>query len=154
MTYRFDRGQPSATVGGWRPESLRLNRASPTMVDAEIDGVRRRYHVIRCGPDHFVYSALGSTALREVERFPDPSAIQEAGSLLAPMPGSVVRVEVAEGQQVTAGATVLVLEAMKMEHTVRAPADGIVASIQVAAGEQVDSGQVLAVVHDEQTADA
>jgi acetyl/propionyl-CoA carboxylase alpha subunit len=154
VTYRFDRGQPSATVGGWRPESLRLNRASPTMVDAEIDGVRRRYHVIRCGPDHFVYSALGSTALREVERFPDPSAIQEAGSLLAPMPGSVVRVEVAEGQHVTAGATVLVLEAMKMEHTVRAPADGIVASIQVAAGEQVDSGQVLAVVHDEQTADA
>jgi len=124
------------------------------MVDAEIDGVRRRYHVIRCGPDHFVDSALGSTALREVERFPDPSAIQEAGSLLAPMPGSVVRVEVTEGQQVTAGATVLVLEAMKMEHTVRAPADGIVASIQVAAGEQVDSGQVLAVVHDEQTADA
>jgi propionyl-CoA carboxylase alpha chain len=154
VTYRFDRGQPSATVGDWRPESLRLNRASPTMVDAEIDGVRRRYHVIRCGPDHFVDSALGSTALREVERFPDPSAIQEAGSLLAPMPGSVVRVEVAEGQQVTAGATVLVLEAMKMEHTVRAPADGIVASIQVAAGEQVDSGQVLAVVHDEQTADA
>lgn len=70
------------------------------------------------------------------------------------MPGSVLRVEVAEGQHVTAGATVLVLEAMKMEHTVRAPADGIVASIQVAAGEQVDSGQVLAVVHDEQTADA
>ena len=129
VTYRFDRGQPSATVGDWRPESLRLNRASPTMVDAEIDGVRRRYHVIRCGPDHFVDSALGSTALREVERFPDPSAIQEAGSLLAPMPGSVVRVEVAEGQQVTAGATVLVLEAMKMEHTVWAPADGIAASI-------------------------
>jgi propionyl-CoA carboxylase alpha chain len=150
VTYRFDRGQLSATVGDWRPESLRLNRASATMVDAEIDGVRRRYHVTRCGPNHFVDSALGSTALREVERFPDPSAIQEAGSLLAPMPGSVVRVEVAEGQQVTAGATVLVLEAMKMEHAVRAPADGIVASIQVAAGEQVDSGQVLAVVHDEQ----
>jgi biotin carboxyl carrier protein len=70
------------------------------------------------------------------------------------MPGSVLRVEVAEGQHVTAGATVLMLEAMKMEHTVRAPADGIVAIIQVAAGEQVDSGQVLAVVHDEQTADA
>ena len=154
VAYQFDRGQLSATVGDWRPESLRLNQASATMVDADIDGMRRRYHVTCCGPNHFVESALGSTALREVERFPDPSALQEAGSLLAPMPGSVVRVEVAEGQQVTAGATVLVLEAMKMQHAVRAPADGIVASIHVSAGEQVDSGQVLAVVRDEQAADA
>jgi biotin carboxyl carrier protein len=124
------------------------------MVDADIGGMRRRYHVTRRGPNHVVDSALGSTALREVERFPDPSALQEAGSLLAPMPGSVVRVEVGEGQRVTASATVVVLEAMKMQHAVRAPADGIVASIQVAAGEQVDSGQVLAVVRDEHAADA
>jgi len=75
--------------------------------------------------------------------------VREAGSLLAPMPGAVVRIEVVEGQHVTAGAAVLVLEAMKMEHPVRAPVDGIVASIHITAGEQVTSGQVLAVVHDE-----
>lgn len=149
VTYRFAHGQLSVTVGEWQPEALRLNQASPTLVDAEIDGVRRRYHITRCGPGHFVDSALGSTALREIERFPDPSTLQEAGSLLAPMPGSVVRIEVAEGQRVTSGTTVLVLEAMKMEHAVRAPVDGIVTVIQVAAGEQVDSGQVLAVLQDE-----
>ena len=85
--------------------------------------------------------------MQEVERFPDPTAAAEAGSLLAPMPGSVVRIEVSEGVTVTAGAPIIVLEAMKMEHTVRAPADGVIASIPVAAGDQVDSGQVLAVVH-------
>jgi len=149
VSYRFERGALRATVGDWRPGTLRLNEASAILVDAEIDNVRRRYRVTCSGTDHFVDSALGSTALQEVERFPDPSAVREAGSLLAPMPGAVVRIEVVEGQHVTAGAAVLVLEAMKMEHPVRAPVDGIVASIHITAGEQVTSGQVLAVVHDE-----
>ena len=129
----------------WRPQ-IRLLSATGTLVDAEIDGVRRRYRVTRCGAAHYVDSALGSSALSEVERFPDPSTLAEAGSLLAPMPGSVVRIEVIEGAQVAAGTAVIVLEAMKMEHTVRAPAGGVVASIAVAIGDQVDSGQVLAVV--------
>lgn len=149
VEYQFFLGRLSATVGGWQPESLHLNKACADIVDAEIDGVRRIYHVDNRGLDHFVDSCLGSTALREIERFPDPSGIKEAGSLLAPMPGSVTRIEVIEGQRVSAGATVLVLEAMKMEHAVRAPVEGIVAAIEVTAGEQVESGQVLAVVHDE-----
>lgn len=62
------------------------------------------------------------------------------------MPGAVVRVEVIEGTQVTAGTPIIVLEAMKMEHIVKAPADGVVAAISVATGDQVESGQVLAVV--------
>jgi biotin carboxyl carrier protein len=123
--------------------------ASADLVDAEIDGVRRRYRVKCCGAHHFVDSALGSTALHEVERFPDPSAAQEAGSLLAPMPGAVVRIEVIEGTAVTADTPIIVLEAMKMEHTVRAPVDGVIATIAVTAGDQVESGQVLAVVSDE-----
>jgi propionyl-CoA carboxylase alpha chain len=148
VSYRFDRGTVTSTVDDWQPESVRLISTSASMVDAEIDGVRRRYRVTRSGVDHFIDSALGSTALREVERFPDPSAVREAGSLLAPMPGAVVRIEVIEGQQVHAGASIVVLEAMKMEHTVRAPVDGVVSVLAVAAGDQVESGQVLAVVHD------
>jgi biotin carboxyl carrier protein len=58
----------------------------------------------------------------------------------------VVRIEVGEGAEVAAGTTIVVLEAMKMEHTVRAPADGVVSSIAVVVGAQVESGQVLAVV--------
>jgi acetyl/propionyl-CoA carboxylase alpha subunit len=149
VRYRFDRGAVHASVDDWSPASLRMLTSTAQSLNAEIDGVRRHYRVTRCGVTYYVDSSLGSTTLREVERFPEPSAAQEAGSLLAPMPGAVVRVEVAEGDPVRAGMPILVLEAMKMEHTVRAPADGVVSAISVVAGQQVDSGQVLAVVTDE-----
>jgi biotin carboxyl carrier protein len=62
------------------------------------------------------------------------------------MPGTVVRVEVAPGAQVKAGTPIVVLEAMKMEHSVSAPHDGVVTDIEVTGGQQVDVGTVLAVV--------
>jgi acetyl/propionyl-CoA carboxylase alpha subunit len=145
VCYRFDRKTVRVSVDD-RSLDVALLSASGDLVDAEIDGVRRHYRVLRDGRDVYVDSALGATALREVERFPDPSSLAEAGSLVAPMPGAVVRVEVAAGASVAAGSTVIVLEAMKMEHAVRTPADGIVTAISVAVGDQVDSGQVLAVV--------
>jgi propionyl-CoA carboxylase alpha chain len=146
IAYRFDRTAWSVRLGDWEPD-VRLISATPSLVDVDIDGVRRQYRITRSEATHYVDSALGSSALDEVERFPDPSAVAEAGSLLAPMPGAVVRIEVTEGASVTAGTPIIVLEAMKMEHTVRSPADGIVTTIPVNTGDQVDSGQVLAVVH-------
>ncbi|MDM2014620.1 biotin carboxylase N-terminal domain-containing protein [Mycobacteroides abscessus] len=145
VRYRFGRDNVHVAVGDWQPD-VRILSAVANLVDAEIDGVRRRYRVAVNGSVHYVDSALGSSALREVPRFPDPSSIQEPGSLLAPMPGVVVRVEVTEGDAVNAGTVIMVLEAMKMEHTVRSPAEGVVTSISVKSSEQVDAGQVLAVV--------
>lgn len=150
VAYRFERAALSVSIGDWCPD-VDVISASATLLDAEIDGVRRRYRITRQGSMHYIDSPAGCTALQEVDRFPDPAAATEAGSLLAPMPGSVVRIEVTEGATVAAGAPIIVLEAMKMEHTVRAPSDGVIIAIPVAAGEQVNSGQVLAVVHgDEQ----
>ncbi|ODR22080.1 acetyl/propionyl/methylcrotonyl-CoA carboxylase subunit alpha, partial [Mycolicibacterium porcinum] len=123
VRYRVERGGIRVTVGDWAPQ-VQMVSAGDELIDIEIDGVRRRYRVARDGDVHYVDSALGSTALQEIPRFPDPSAIQETGSLLAPMPGAVVRVEVNEGDEVSAGSTIVVLEAMKMEHTVRTPSDG------------------------------
>lgn len=145
VAYRFERSAVHVRVDGVDLDVALLN-ATEELVDAAIDGVRRRYQVLRDGADFYVDSALGATALREVERFPDPSSLTEAGSLIAPMPGAVVRIEVIEGARVTTGTPIIVLEAMKMEHTVKSPADGVVASISVTTGDQVDSGQVLAVV--------
>ncbi len=71
---------------------------------------------------------------------------QASGDLLAPMPAKVIRVEVAVGAHVHAGDTLLVLEAMKMEHALRAPAAGIVRVMNAVLGEMVALGQVLAEV--------
>ncbi|WP_288047875.1 biotin carboxylase N-terminal domain-containing protein, partial [Nocardia sp.] len=150
VEYRFGRDRLTARVNAWQPREIEIIDARADFLDANIDGVRRQYRVSQAGAIHYVDSALGSTELRETERFPDPSDIQEAGSLLAPMPGTVVRVEVAEGDSVRAGDTVIVLEAMKMEHAIRTPADGIVTKIPISVASQVDAGRVLAVVVDEQ----
>jgi propionyl-CoA carboxylase alpha chain len=65
------------------------------------------------------------------------------------MPGSVVTVAVEAGQHVDAGQPVLVLEAMKMQHTVTAPHAGVVTDVAVASGDQVAAGSVLAVVEEQ-----
>ena len=88
----------------------------------------------------------GSVALRQVPRFPLPEVVRPAGSLLAPMPGTVGRVAVAVGDAVTEGTPLLTLEAMKLEHAVRAPADGVVTELLVGPGDQVEAGALLAVV--------
>jgi propionyl-CoA carboxylase alpha chain len=97
-------------------------------------------------PRWFVHTLDGDVALTEVPRFADARKDAVAGGLSAPMPGKVVKVLVTAGQAVTAGDTLLVLEAMKMEHPVRAPIDGVVAELPASEGEQVDAGQLLAVV--------
>ncbi|MFB3102746.1 MAG: acetyl-CoA carboxylase biotin carboxyl carrier protein subunit, partial [Alphaproteobacteria bacterium] len=65
------------------------------------------------------------------------------GGLTAPMPGKVVQAMVAAGDKVVRGQTVMILEAMKMEHAISAPADGTVADVYFAAGDQVDEGAEL-----------
>jgi 3-methylcrotonyl-CoA carboxylase alpha subunit len=66
-----------------------------------------------------------------------------AGSLAAPMPGKIIKVMAQAGAKVTKGQALLILEAMKMEHTITAPADGVVKEIHYAAGDQVLEGVEL-----------
>ena len=143
---RAQAGAVEADVDGWLVPGLRLCSATATEVIAEVDGIRRDFAVHRAGEEFYVDSPLGSTRLVEVPRFAEPGSHAAPGSLLAPMPGTVVRIAASAGQPVLAGAPVVVLEAMKMEHTVRAPHDGIVAEIGVRQGQAVDTGAVLAVV--------
>jgi propionyl-CoA carboxylase alpha chain len=138
-----------STVQAWVndvPLGLVVYAASPDRVDVEIDGTRRVYRVHHVHTDTYVDASDGSSALSEVSRFGDPEKVTPAGSLLAPMPGLVLRVLAEVGAVVTAGQPLLVLEAMKMEQTVSAPADGVVAELRAKAGEQVSTGQVLAVL--------
>ena len=113
--------------------------------------VRRSFDVAAYGSEIFVDSSLGPVALTAAPRFVDPSAEVAAGSLLAPMPGSVIRLGAALGDAVTAGQPILWLEAMKMEHTVTAPTAGVLVELPVAVGQQVEVGSVLARVEEPAT---
>ena len=123
--------------------------AAPERVVLAVAGVERPFDVARYGDQVFVDSPLGPVQLVALPRFPDPADAVAQGSLLAPMPGSVLRVGATVGDTVTAGQPLIWLEAMKMEHTVTAPSDGVLAELNVDAGQQVDVGAVLARVDTE-----
>ncbi len=111
---------------------------------AEIGGLRTRATIVRAGDEIWVMA--GGHVHRLVVIDPAAQAsLQEAegGSLQAPMPGRVIAVNVRGGDSVRRGATLLVLEAMKMEHAVTAPTDGVIARVHYAAGEQVEEGATL-----------
>ncbi|MFE2105488.1 acetyl/propionyl/methylcrotonyl-CoA carboxylase subunit alpha [Kitasatospora sp. NPDC059463] len=137
------------TRAGLRAEDhpdVELVEAAPELVVLREGGLRRAYRVARYGERVHVDTPAGATALTALPRFPDAPVRSEPGALLAPMPGTVVRVTAAVGDTVTAGRPLLVLEAMKMEHRIAAPADGVLVDLRAAPGEQVATGAVLAVV--------
>ncbi|WP_106398815.1 acetyl/propionyl/methylcrotonyl-CoA carboxylase subunit alpha [Actinocorallia populi] len=129
--------------------AIRVVEVRGTTVVLEHGGVRLPFTVNIRGDRYEVDSVLGHLALVRRPRFTDPAARVAAGSLLAPMPGSVVAVRALAGDTVRAGQVILVLEAMKMQHNVTAPADGVVAAIEVQAGQQVAAGDVLARVEED-----
>jgi propionyl-CoA carboxylase alpha chain len=146
------------TRDGFVVDGVTVLEVSPRHVRLEVDGVttETRGHISADRPgaprEVWVDGPLLSARLREVPRFTDPADAVASGSLLAPMPGTVVAVKVDPGAEVAAGDAVLVLEAMKMQHTVTAPHDGTVTEINVEPGAQVASGEVLAVVEEGHTA--
>jgi propionyl-CoA carboxylase alpha chain len=152
VSYLFDRSGGVAVTVDDTAVDVVLHDARADAVDATVHGVRRRFAVAVSATTIDVDSPLGSSSYAVVPRFPDLAADVAAGSLVAPMPGSVVRVLVEKGAQVSAGDPLVVLEAMKMEHTVAAVAAGVVTEVPVNAGQQVEAGAVLVVV--EETTDA
>ncbi len=128
---------------------IRLDRVeqipSGFRVVVEHDGLRAPYDVFVTDRRVDVESAAGHLALGRVPRFVDPAEQVSAGSLLAPMPGTVIAVHAESGAEVEAGQTLLVLEAMKMQHTISAPGAGLL-EVAVQVGQQVSAGDVLAVV--------
>jgi propionyl-CoA carboxylase alpha chain len=146
--YRFDRlGRTPETVEvDGVPVELDAASVTPTTASITLDGVTRRYRVERVGSTAYVDGSDGSSTLTEHERFPLATDQVAEGSALAPMPGGVVRVAVAEGQIVGVGQVLVVLEAMKMEHAVNASAAGVVTEVNVSVGDQVETGRILVVV--------
>ncbi len=111
-----------------------------------IDGRRITGQIAVRGDRHLVHVGATSADLTLLPRFPVSGAEAVAGGLVAPMPGKVIKVEVAVGDSVEAGQLLLVLEAMKMEHRVTAPEAGTVEQLRATVGEQVDNGELLVVL--------
>jgi propionyl-CoA carboxylase alpha chain len=125
--------------------SIQLVSASADeVVLADGNGVARGFAVARHDQDVYVDSAYGPVHLVALPRFPEPGSAVEKGSLVAPMPGNVIRLGAAVGDAVTAGQPLIWLEAMKMEHTIAAPTAGVLAELNVDTGDQVEVGAVLA----------
>ncbi|KUH92701.1 biotin carboxylase N-terminal domain-containing protein [Mycobacterium sp. IS-3022] len=146
VRYRFARG--GLDLPGH--DDVSLVSASPTQVVLRVDGVDRPFDVARYADAVFVDSPSGPVQLTALPRIGDPDAAVALGSLLAPMPGSVLRIGAAVGDAVAAGQPLVWLEAMKMEHTVTAPTDGVLTELNVEPGQQVDVGAVLARVENPQ----
>jgi propionyl-CoA carboxylase alpha chain len=125
--------------------TARVHRWSYSEIDVEIDGRRTTAQVTRAGDRLHVQTVRGTITFDVVPRFVVPGAAAASGGLLAPMPGVVLDVRCAPGDQAVAGQILVVLEAMKMEHLVRAPADGVVADVRVAKGQHVENGALLLV---------
>jgi len=121
-----------------------VSASTDEVVLADGNGVACSFAVARHDLDVYVDSARGPVHLVAVPRFPDPVSSVEQGSLVAPMPGNVIRLGAQVGDTVTAGQPLIWLEAMKMEHTITAPADGVLTHLNVDTGQQVEVGAVLA----------
>jgi acetyl/propionyl-CoA carboxylase alpha subunit len=137
---------PGDLVTLWSSEDLEIVQASPDAVEMTLDGRAHAFAVARYGDRRYCDSSEGGVAFDVMPRFPRPDAEAAAGSLRAPMPGRVLRVEVGAGEEVASGDPLVVLEAMKMEHTLRSPHGGVVVEVLCRAGDQVEGQSILVVV--------
>jgi len=116
-------------------------------LSASLDGVRSTARVVCRGDDVTVFEGGAEHRLAVVDPLRAAAAGEAAaGKLTAPMPGRVSAVKVATGQRVARGHPLIVVEAMKMEHTVTAPADGIVGAVHFSVGDLVEEGAELLVL--------
>ncbi len=128
---------------------LRGMAASPIQLKGELitleqDGLRRQHLAIRRGENLYLEWDFDLLCVSRIDPIEEVEASHaHHGGLTAPMNGSIVRVLVEAGQKVEAGTALVVLEAMKMEHSIRAPHDGVVKALYCNEGELVNEGTAL-----------
>jgi acetyl/propionyl-CoA carboxylase alpha subunit len=146
LGYHPEAGGFSFAIGGKTTHVSHHELRGDELAWTEHGGHRRKARVAIDDDRAYVLADGALLALDIAPRFPDHEHQAVEGGLVAPMPGKVVKILAAMGQEVAAGAPLVVLEAMKMEHTVRAPDAGVLRALHVAVGDQVDADRLLAVV--------
>ncbi|MBO9547412.1 biotin/lipoyl-containing protein, partial [Caulobacter sp.] len=150
-----DRGDWHIEVDG-TASVVSAARLADGVLELRIDGQGRRLAVRFDGDALELHDGHRRRTLRllPAERGEGRGEAGGDGRVLAPMPGRIVLVKASPGQAVAAGAELLVMEAMKMELTVRAPRDGVVSELRAMAGDFVEADTVLAIVADAVATDA
>lgn len=141
-----DAGFSGPVVGSEYRVKLRVDRNFELdwfTSNVELDGVSQELSLGVTEQFAWVTDLHNSVTFRRLPRFTDPDVAAAAGGSAAPVPGTVVSVEVAVGDEVVEGQTLVVLEAMKMEHRITAASAGTVTDVLVTAGDSVDAHQVL-----------
>jgi 3-methylcrotonyl-CoA carboxylase alpha subunit len=131
---------------GEEARNVRVVSWEPPLVTLEEGAHRWRARISVDGARTYVHTSQFSIGLVRKPRFPDKSQAVPPGGCVAPMPGKIIELRVAEGDSVQAGQVLMIMEAMKMEHSVTAPQDGTVGQILVTAGDQVDADALLVLV--------
>ena len=115
-------------------------------IDIEVNNSRFFSKVTRDNDNVVVHGPWGDALFKILPRFTLPGSEAQAGGLIAPMPGKVVDLKVKTGSKVKKGDTLVILEAMKMEHQVKAPEDGKITKVLIKKDDQLENGALLMVL--------
>jgi len=108
-----------------------------------IDGIRHQFQIQQHGDQYYIRSQYTQRTIRRLPRYPRAAGAVLHETANSPMPGQVLRILVVEGQHVHAGEPLVVLEAMKMEQTIKTTIRGVVRAVLVKSGDVVAPGQML-----------
>jgi len=115
-------------------------------IDIQINSHRFYAHITEAGSEIFINMPFGDVNASVLPRFIEPGNDIPEGGLIAPMPGKVIDVKVKKGSKVKAGDTLVIIEAMKMEHSIKATETGKIAKVMIQLNDQVDNGATLLVL--------
>ena len=115
-------------------------------IDIEIDSHRFYAHITKARSEIIINMPFGDVNASVLPRFIEPGNEVPEGGLIAPMPGKVIDVKVKKGSKVKAGDTLVIIEAMKMEHSIKATETGKIAKVMIQLNDQVDNGATLLVL--------
>ena len=143
ITYRSNR-DGSFTVN--KETTAKIIEWTPSGIDIEVNNSRFFSKITRDSDSIVVHGPWGDALFKILPRFTLPGSEQQAGGLVAPMPGKVIDLKVKVGSKVKKGDTLVILEAMKMEHQVKASEDGKVTKVLIKKDDQLENGALLMVV--------
>ena len=120
-----------------------INDVTDEFIDIEFENVRRRVNITRYENLYLVQHDRGHKLIKLLPRFKNEQDLIQKGSLISPMPGKVTEMNVKVGDNITKGQKLLVMEAMKMNHSISSDRDGVVKEIYVNIGDQLETGTSL-----------